>query len=132
MSSVAANLELGAPWRTAVGETNGAALLDIFRVITRGGVGVRVGVQFQNFRIKVFADPVAGKRAGTEAKNNRDGALDELRATFGFTRGPTTGDIFRSYPYEVDPPLASHDAGAWAARIAPVLTKLSNVESNRD
>lgn len=111
-------------WRASVGETHGAALLDIARVVTRDGGKVRIGVQIQYRTVKVFAHPDKYNADMAGAAGATDRVLAEVKDALGLP-GKATNGKFRSFTQTGEVP-AGRDPQEWADA---VLERISVLES---
>lgn len=89
-------------WRLHTGETNGAPLLNLERLVTRSGERVRLGLELQNLKIKAFASPFPYGSKACDAGNAAVAlVLEDVRKALRLPPGmkPSThrGNGFRSF-----------------------------------
>ncbi len=123
-------------WSSSVEETNGAALVNFFKAVTRNQSRVHYGLQLQRGKLKAYAQPAAYSKDATEAElvavkcglTEISKALDlprDRKATVDRGRG------FRSYSVGTKVGHAEgFDVNASANRIISILQPISRLAPN--
>lgn len=122
MSDLAKRLDVNAPWRTTIGETNGQALLDV-EALFQDPPGYRVGMQLQRHTLKAFCEPY--QKVANE--NAVETILERIRCAL--VLGPNaraSKGKFRSFSIETDLPRA-RKRDEWVAVVQPWLARLDDV-----